>query len=180
MSANGEVLSPVAAVPVLGDVVGFLDGAARQVGLPFAFRAFLELVVAGVFAYLLLRLVTARLLPWAGEALVLPVTMLTRGALVLLLLPDLGISCLVRRFGRTPPEFVYGYGAAVVAVVEAVEDLVRRGLPKLAFTRAMRPWLLIVLLAAGFLLWNNQNCVPGKAQCVSPVQIWVASFGTPQ
>lgn len=177
MAATGEVLSPVTDVPVFGDLIGLLDNAAVQIGFPLAFRAFGELVVVGVLAFVVLRLVTTRLLPWAGNALVRPVMMLTRGLLVLLLLPDLGIARLTRRFGRKPPEAVYGYGAAVLAVVESVEELIGHGLPKLALTRALRPWALIVLLVAGFLLWNQEDCASGTApKCASPVQVWLASF----
>jgi hypothetical protein len=178
MAASGEVLSPVNDVPVFGDLVGLVDKAAAQLGLPLPLRAFGELIMVGVLAFVLLRLMTARLLPWAGNALVRPATMLTQGLLVLLLLPDLGVARLARRFGRKPPEAVYGYGAAVLAVIESVEELFRHGLPKLGLVRALRPWVLIVLLVAGFLLWNQQNCASGTAPtCASPVQVWLASFG---
>jgi hypothetical protein len=177
MAQTGEVLSPVADVPVFGDLVELLDGAAVQAGLPLWLRAFAELVLVGVLAYLVLRLMTTRLLPWAGNALVLPAMMVTKGLLVLLLLPDLGVARTARRFGRTPPEFVYGYGAAVVAVVEAVEELVRRGMPKLGLARFARPWLLVALLVVAFLVWNDQNCAAGSPPgCTSPVQVWLASF----
>lgn len=118
MAARLEVLSPVSDVPVLGDLVGLLDDAATQFGFPFWFRTFAELVVAVVLTFILLRVLTAKLFPWLGGALAHPLTQLTRALLVLLLLPDLGASRLARRFGRTPPEIVYGYGSGVVAVVE--------------------------------------------------------------
>jgi hypothetical protein len=42
----------------------------------------------------------------------------------------------------------------------------------------MRPWLLIALLLAGFVLWNGQNCATGAgAQCVRPVTFWMGSVG---
>lgn len=177
MAARLEVLSPVSDVPVLGDLVGLLDDAATQFGFPFWFRTFAELVVAVVLTFILLRVLTAKLFPWLGGALAHPLTQLTRALLVLLLLPDLGASRLARRFGRTPPEIVYGYGSGVVAVVEGVDDLLKRALPKLSLTRAIRPWLLAVLLVTGFLLWNNQDCASGTApRCASPVQVWLASF----
>ncbi|MEU0531336.1 hypothetical protein [Amycolatopsis tolypomycina] len=180
MAASGEVLNPVSDVPVFGDLIGLVDTAATQIGFSLPFRAFGELIIVGVLAFVLLRLVTARLLPWAGNALVRPVTMLTQALLVLLLLPDLGVARLTRHFGRKPPEAVYGYGAAVLAVVESAEELIRRGLPKLGLTRALRPWALIVLLVAGFLLWNQQDCAAGAAPtCASPVEVWLASFGAP-
>ncbi|UOZ11329.1 hypothetical protein [Amycolatopsis sp. WQ 127309] len=164
-------------MPVLGDLVGLLDDAATQFGFPFWFRTFAELVVAVVLTFILLRVLTAKLFPWLGGALAYPLTQLTRALLVLLLLPDLGASRLARRFGRTPPEIVYGYGSGVVAVVEGVDDLFKRALPKLSLTRTIRPWLLAVLLVIGFLLWNNQDCASGTApQCASPVQVWLASF----
>ncbi|MET8994342.1 hypothetical protein [Amycolatopsis sp. NPDC004169] len=164
-------------VPVFGDLVGLVDNAAIQLGFPLPFRAFGELIIVGVLAFFLLRLVTARLLPWAGNALVRPVTMLTQALLVLLLLPDLGIARLARHLRRKPPEAVYGYGSAVLAVVESVEELIRRGLPKLGLVRALRPWALIVLLVAGFLLWNQEECAVGTGPtCASPVQAWLASF----
>ncbi|MGW5718980.1 hypothetical protein ACWEVP_22600 [Amycolatopsis sp. NPDC003865] len=172
------MLSPVSDVPVLGDLVGLLDDAATQIGFPFWLRTFGELIVAVVLAFFLLRVLTAKLLPWLGGALVHPLTLLTRGLVVLLLLPDLGASRLARRFGRKPPEVVYGYGAGVMAVIEAIDDLLKRALPKLSLTRAIRPWLIGVILAAGFLLWNNQDCASGTApQCASPVQVWLASVG---
>jgi hypothetical protein len=178
MAAIGEALSPVADVPLLGDLMDLLDGAALQIGIPFWLRTFAELVAAGVLAYVLLRVATARLLPWAGTALVLPATLITKATLVVLLLPDLGASRLARRFGRTPPEIVYGYGAAVVGFLESLEELLRRALPKLALTRAMRPWALVLLLVAWFLLWNHLDCAAGVApSCVSPVQLWSSSFG---
>jgi hypothetical protein len=178
MAAIGEVLSPVADVPLLGDLMGFLDGAATEAGLPFWLRTFAELVAAGLLTYVLLRVATGRLLPWAGTALLVPAAMVTKATVVVLLLPDLGVSRVVRRFGRTPPEFVYGYGAAVVGVVEAVEELLRRALPKLSLTRSMRPWLLILLLVAWFLVWNHVDCAAGTdSSCVSPVQLWTSSFG---
>ncbi|WP_328608472.1 hypothetical protein OG943_04935 [Amycolatopsis sp. NBC_00345] len=179
MVATAEVLSPVAGVPLLGDLVSLLDGAATQAGIPFWLRASAELVVVALLGYLLLRVLTARLLPWLGTALVPPAALVVQAALVLLLLPDLGISRLSRRFGRTPPEVVYGYGAAVMGCADAAETLLRRGLPKLQLTRLMRPWLLVALLLAGFLLWNGQDCAAGVgAQCVSPVQFWMSSVGS--
>ncbi|MGK3207310.1 hypothetical protein [Amycolatopsis sp. MEPSY49] len=178
MSAKPDLLSPVADVPVLGDLIGLLDSAATQIGFPFWIRTFVELVVAGFLTFALLRLLTAKLFPWLGGALVHPVKLLTRAMLVLLLLPDLGVSRVARRLGRTPPEVVYGYGSAVVAVIEGTEDLVRRALPKFSLTRTIRPWLIGVLLAAGFLLWNNQDCASGTApRCASPVEVWLASVG---
>lgn len=176
MPAKAEVLSPAADIPVLGDLIGLLDGAAQQAGMPFWLRALAELVVAGVLAYLLLRLLTTRVLPWVGNALVRPAVMITRAATVLLLLPDLGIASAVRRFGRTPPEFVYGYGTAVAVAADTLEELARRGLPKIALVRLVRPWLLVAALVVLFLLWNNQYCAGDAApKCVSPVQVWLAS-----
>lgn len=176
MATTAEVLSPVADVPLLGDLVGLLDGAAADLGMPFFLRAFAEFVGAGVLAYVLLRVLTGRLLPWAGTALLVPVMMITQAVVVVLLLPDLGISRRARRSGRTPPEFVYGYGAVVIGVVEAVEGLLRRTLPKLALTRSMKPWLLILLVIAWFLLWNHVDCVGTGTSCVSPTQRWLSSF----
>jgi hypothetical protein len=178
MATTAEVLSPVADVPLLGDLVGLLDGAAADLGMPFFLRTFAEFVAGWVLAYLLLRVLTGRLLPWAGTALLVPAMMVTQAVVVVLLLPDLGISRRARRSGRTPPEFVYGYGAAVIGVVEAVENLLRRALPKLALTRLIRPWLLILLLVAWFLVWNDAGCAAGTgASCVSPMEQWLSSFG---
>src|SRR5262245_37506115 len=105
MTAHQDtVLNPLSGLPILGGLLGKLDQAVTQLGLPLWLRALLEMVVTAALAFLLLRLVLNRLLPWAGNAFVEPIVALAEGIRVVLLLPDLAVSRSVRRFGRIPPE----------------------------------------------------------------------------
>jgi hypothetical protein len=179
MSLTTEQVNPLADLPILGVLVHLVDKLLDQLGFPFWLRTFAEIIVTAVAAYLLLKLLARHVLPWAGAALVGPVLALTEGIRVLLLLPDLWVSRLVRRFGGVPPEFVYGYGAIVMSVVDGIQGAVRTGLPKLSFTRFVRPWLLVCAVALLFLVWNGTECVPGQdSVCVSPVSQWTNSVGS--
>ncbi|MFD9733208.1 hypothetical protein [Umezawaea sp. NPDC059074] len=111
--------------------------------------------------------------------LVTPAVPATDAVRVLLLVPDLAVSRMFRRFDRVPPEVVYGYGSAVMAVVDAVQGFARQGLPKLAITRAAPRWLLIGAMVVGFLVWNGRECLPADTTaCVSPVDYWTTSLTT--
>ncbi|HEX6339932.1 hypothetical protein [Umezawaea sp.] len=174
-----DVLNPVAGVPLVGDLLVLLDGFATQLGMPFWMRAFVEFVLVAYLGFALLRLLATRGLPLLGAALVTPVVLLAEAVRVCLLVPDLAVSRVFRRFDRVPPEVVYGYGAAVVAVVDAVQGFARQGLPKLAITRAAPRWVLVVALTAGFLVWNDRECLPVEnAVCTSPVNHWTTSLTT--
>jgi hypothetical protein len=172
-----DVLNPVADVPLVGDLLSLLDEFAAQLGLPFWMRAFAEFVLVAYLGFLLLRLLATKVLPVLGAALVTPADLLADAVRVVLLIPDLAASRTFRRFGRVPPEVVYGYGAAVMAVVDAVQGFVRHVLPKLAVTRAAPRWLLVVAVVVGFLVWNGRECLPSEATtCVSPVDHWTTSL----
>ncbi|RKT54812.1 hypothetical protein [Saccharothrix australiensis] len=174
---TGEVVNPVADVPLVGGLLAVLDEFAAGLGVPFWLRALAECALVAVVGFAVLRLVATRVLPWVGEALVRPVVLVTAAVRALLLLVDLGISRAVRRFGRVPPEPVYAYGTAVMAVLDVVEGFVRAGLPKLAIARAAPRWLLVGAMVMAFLAWNGNECVPSAdTACVSPVNHWTTSF----
>jgi hypothetical protein len=179
MSLTTEQVNPLAELPVLGVLASLVDKLLDQLGFPFWLRTFAEIVVTAAAAYLLLKLLARHVLPWAGAALVGPMLALTDGLRALLLLPDLGISRLVRHFGGIPPEFVYGYGAVVMSVIDGMQEVIRHGMPKLSFTRFARPWLLVCVVALLFLVWNGTECVPHQdSVCVSPVSQWTSSVGS--
>jgi hypothetical protein len=175
---GSEVLNPLAGVPVLGWLIGLLDEVLIQIGMTFWIRAFVEMIVAAFAAYFVLRLAVSRFLPWIGVAVVGPVTAAAEAVRVVLLVPDLVVSSVTRRFRRAPAEIVYGYGTVVMTFVDGLQDVARSVLPKLAITRKIQPWLLIVLLAALFMVWNNQKCTAGPdATCFSPVSAWTTAVG---
>jgi hypothetical protein len=169
------VLNPVSGVPLLGDLLGKLDEAIMQVGFPLWLRAFLELAVSGVACFYLLRLITGRLLPWLATVLVRPACAVVDAARAVLLLPDLAISMAVRRTGHVPPEPVHTYGSVVMTMTDGVQNGVRYLVPKLAAARRANRVALIVVLVAGFLVWNSQACT--GTPCVAPVTAWTTSFG---
>lgn len=176
MILTTEQVNPLTELPVLGILVHLVDKLLDQLGFPFWLRTFAEIIVIAVSAYLLLKFLTRHVLPWAGAALVGPTLTLTEGVRTLLLLPDLGISRLIRHFGRVPPEFVHGYGAVVMSMIDKTQVLIRHGLPKLSFARFVRPWLLVSVMALLFLIWNDTECVPRQdSMCVSPVSHWTTS-----
>jgi hypothetical protein len=180
MTAHQDtVLNPLGSMPILGDLTGKLDQAITQLGLPLWLRALAEMLITAVLTFLLLRLVTIRVLPWAANAFVEPIVALVEGVRVVLLLPDLAVSRSVRRFGRVPPEVVYAYGNVVMTSTDAIQRLVRRALPVLGNTRKARRWMLVALLAVGFLLWNSTTCGSGSGStCTTPVTEWTTSLHT--
>lgn len=178
MDAHRElVLNPLVDVPLLGTVVGKLDEAIAEVGLPLWLRAFVEIVLTGVLCFFLLRLLLRRVVPWLAEAAVRPTLAVTEVARATLLLPDLAVSTAVRRFGRVPPEPVHTYGSMVMAVVDGVQSATRVVLPKLAEVRRLNGVVLLIVLVAGFLFWNSQACAT-PSPCVSPVTAWKTSLDT--
>jgi hypothetical protein len=178
MNPGSEVLNPLADVPVLGWLIGLLDDVLIQIEMTFWLRAFFEMIVAALAAYAVLRLAVNKFVPWLGETLVGPVTAAAEAIRAVLLVPDLVVTSVTRRFRRAPAEIVYGYGTVVMTVVDGLQNVARSVLPKLAFTRKIRPWLLIVLLAVLFVVWNNQECTQGPdATCFSPLRTWTTAVG---
>ena len=177
MAQQDTVLNPLSAVPLLGSLIGKVDEVAGQLGLPLWLRAMVEMAITASLAFLLLRLLTSRVLPWASTVLVGPTVSLAEGLRVALLLPDLAISRLSRRFGRIPPEAVYAYGRVVMTVIDAIQQFFRRILPTLEHVRRARRWMLIALLVLGFVVWNSVSCDSGSGStCRTPVSVWSASF----
>lgn len=174
---QNTVLNPLGGFPLLGSIIGKVDQLVTQLGLPLWLRAMLEMAVTAALAFVLLRLLTNRVLPWAATVLVGPTVSLAEGLRVLFLLPDLAVSRLLRRFGRIPPEAVYAYGNVVMTVIDGSQQLVRRILPTLQHARQARRWMLIAVLALGFVVWNGVSCDAGSGStCQTPVSVWTASF----
>ncbi|ONI72617.1 hypothetical protein ALI144C_42085 [Actinosynnema sp. ALI-1.44] len=175
------VLNPLTDVPLLGYVITVVNDAFTQLSLPFWLRSLIELVLAGLLGYALLRLLASRLLPWLGTALVTPAVLVGDLVRTLLLLPDLAVSRGMRRLGRIPPEVVYAYGTVVMTSVDLFEKVVRRLVPKLAAVKNGSGIVLVVLLVVLFLVWNSQSCAggpPADGACVSPITHWTTSLST--
>lgn len=170
-------VNPLIAPPVLGPMVGYVDKAAIDMGMPLWLREFVELVLLGVFVYIVLRLIVRRLLPWVGEQLVDPIIAFVDALRVLFLLPDLAVTRVLQRLDRRPADLVYFYGNGVLAVADGLSAIIRQWLPGLVHTRRIPRSVLVLLLAAMFIVWNDESCVPGAdAVCTSLVSHWTDSF----
>ncbi|GAA1262008.1 hypothetical protein [Saccharothrix xinjiangensis] len=172
-------MTPLAELPVFGGPVLLLDRALEHTGMPLWLRGAVELALVSVVAYLVLRLLAKRLLPWMAVALVRPALGLVGVARVVLLLPDLAVARCFRRAGRVPPELTHAYGSLVMALGDGAEEAVRRGVPLLSAGRRARGWVLTTVLVLAFLAWNNETCAPGaEPACATPVARWTDALTT--
>ncbi|RSN61329.1 hypothetical protein DMH01_19135 [Amycolatopsis sp. WAC 04182] len=148
-------MNPISGLPLIGDLFGLLDEAADRLGFALWFRILLGFVYAAAFGYLVAWLVVTYVVPWAGNALRRPVRKVAEGLRFVLLVPDWALSRAFRRAGHIPPQVVYDYGGVVMRIVDRIQEVTDRGLPKLAGSRAAPPWLLLVFVAFWFLVWGT-------------------------
>ncbi|GAB3491296.1 hypothetical protein [Amycolatopsis cihanbeyliensis] len=169
-------VNPLTEFPLLGFAVELLDGLLADLGLPFWFRSFVELVALGVLGYHLIGLVLCGLIPRLGRLLAEPGRRLVDLLRTLLLLPELALSRALRARHRRPPGAVYFYGALVLGLGDGLHHLVRVVLAGARALATAPRVLLLILLVGMFLWWNDGSCVGANpSPCVSPVQQWTSA-----
>lgn len=168
-------VNPLTELPAVGGVVSVVHSMLTDLGIPLWIAESIELTVLLLVAYLLLRQVFTRLLPWLAAVAAPAVDPMFERLAMVLLMPEYAVTRLLTRTGKAPFAVTYTYGegvTTVVGVIRSVAHVLLGVLPRLRRISKAVPIVLTALLA---LAWNSETCMPaGPDACVSPASHWIA------
>lgn len=168
-------LNPLTELPAVGGVVSVVHSMLTDLGIPLWIAESIELTVLLLVAYLLLRQVFTRLLPWLAAVAAPAVDPMFERLAMVLLMPEYAVTRLLTRTGKAPFAVTYTYGEGVTTVVGVIRSVAHVLLGVLPRFRRISKAVPIVLTALLALAWNSETCMPaGPDACVSPASHWIA------
>ena len=160
-------------LPIVGRLVEPLDRLLVDLGVPFWSREAMELAGVGAASFLVLRWLLRHGLPWLGGKACGPAAVVFDLLARLMLLPDLIVTRVMDRLGRTPPGILYAYGDAVLSGRDRATSAAQGVLRNLGVLRRVPGILLVTVLVTAFAYWNSEHCAaPAGGTCTSPVVQW--------
>jgi hypothetical protein len=164
--------NPLLRLPLVRAPLTWLDGAVLGTA-PRWLAELTELVALGVGLYLLLRFTVRILLPALGPWLAVPVGWLVMMLRLVLLAPEWTVTRLLDRLRRLPGPALYAYGDGVLNATDGLATRLEQSLPRLRGLRTVPRWALVLVLVAGFAIWNTATCASDTGTpCVSPIVQW--------
>jgi hypothetical protein len=171
-------VSSLVGYPVVGWLIGLMDGALADLGFVRWLRETIELVLLVIVLYQVAKLLLRHLVPWFAGILVTVLDSAIDLACSLLLLPDLVLTKALLFAGRRPPDLQYACGHGVLGLGDRAKALVQLTVPKLAAVSRMPGFLIFAFVALSLFWWNNADCLSTVADaCSTPVERWILSTG---